>query len=191
MAQVDQVADGRLGGRVVVDADEVEAVEGRRVDGDGRQSPLDRGRHERVVLDHAVQDEPVDGGVADGRALRRPVGQAGHEHDGEPLGIGGPGEPLQEEPRGRVVERIGKAIVEHDPDRAHAPGPQAAGQRIRAGVAQFGGRAQDPLAQRRGELVRAVVGVGDRRRGDAERPRHRHEPGFLRELAGPLAVPPA
>ena len=180
VAEREQVPDRLRGGRRVVDPDEVDAVDQRGVDEHGGQPALHRGGDQRVAGVEAVEHEAVDRRVAHGVALRLAVGQARHEHDREPVLVGRGREALQEEDGGGIVERACQAVVEHDADRGGAAAAQAARDRVGAGVAQLRRGLQHALAQRRRELIRPVVGVGDRARRHAERARDGDEPRLPR-----------
>ena len=78
------------------------------------------------------------------------------------------GQALEEADGARVGERVGEPLGEHQPDRAAPAGAQPARGRVRPGVAELLGGLQHLPAQLGGELVRPVVGVGDRRARDAE-----------------------
>ena len=185
VAELEQVAHRGLGSRAVVDADEVHAGEHRRIDDDRRQAARQRRDHQRIVRPEPVHDEPVDGRVADRRALRLAVGEAGDEHDREPLLVGPGREPLQEQHGRGVVEGAREAVVEHHADRGGDARAQAARDRVGPGVAQLRRGAQHALAQRGRQLIRPVVGVRHGARRDAQRTRDRHEPGLPRRWLGP------
>ena len=188
VAEQEQVPDRRDGGRSVVDPDEVHAVDQRGVDEHGRQPALHRGGDQRVAGVQAVEHEPVHRRVAYGVALRLAVGQARHEHDREAALVGRGREALQEEDGGRIVERARQAVVEDDADRGGTAAAQAAGDGVGAGVAQLRRGLQDPLPQRRRELVRPVVGIGDRAGRHAERARDGDEPRLPRRPLRPRCI---
>ena len=82
--------------------------------------------------------------------------------------LGGARETLQEEHGAGIAERVAERLREQQPDRLAAARAQAARGGVRPGVAELRRRGQDPLAQLGRELVRPVVGVGDRGARDAE-----------------------
>ena len=60
MAEVEQVLRGGAGAAAVVDRDERDAGDVRRVADDDRQVPLERGGDARVVLGERVDEAGVD-----------------------------------------------------------------------------------------------------------------------------------
>ena len=75
----------------------------------------------------------------------------------------------------RVGERVGQVAGQEHPDRPGTSRPQRPPGGVRPGEPELRGDREDPPAQLGGELVGAVVGVGDRGRRDADRGRHRLE----------------
>jgi hypothetical protein len=65
------VPDGGLGGRPIVDADEVDCGDDGGIDDHGGQAARQRRLDGGVAVVQGVQDEAVDGGVADGLSLAR------------------------------------------------------------------------------------------------------------------------
>ncbi len=84
------------------------------------------------------------------------------------LGYAGPNPVARMLRTGRVGERIGQRVREHDPHHPDPPRAQHPRHRVRPGVAELARGRQHALAQARGELVGAVERVGDGRSRDAE-----------------------
>ena len=144
MPEVQEVLDRRRGCRSLVDPHEVEVrgcrrvAAGRRVDDHRRQAALARGLDERVLADQRVEDEPVDGGAMDRRAVRGALLRVGGNDDQRQLlRVGGVRDTLEESHSCGVVERIGQALSQDDADRAGAAAPQVARGGIGSGVAQL------------------------------------------------------
>ena len=170
-----EVRRGQARAGAVVDADEGVLARARLVDHDERQAALDRGGEVGVVDGQRVGAEAGDDRLADGllalaaaMGRARAAGEAREQQQREPGLLGGAREALQEQHGARIVERVGERLREQQADRLAPAGAQAPGGGVGPGVAELGRRGQDPLAQLGRELVRAVVGVGDRGARDAE-----------------------
>ena len=164
VAQSDEVLGELALGAAVVDADPVHTVQARGLVADhGGDGPGQHRVEVRVVGGHGVDDEPVHPGAEHhpGGLGGVPAGVGGHEQQTLAGRLAGLGEPGQETDRARIAEGVRQRLGEQQPDRAGLAGPQRAGHRIGPRVTQARGLAQHPLAQRRGELVGPVVGVGD------------------------------
>ena len=120
-----------------------------------------------VVFRNGVHHEAVHA-----RAVHRgdvfPLG-AGRDQQQPLAGVfAGEGQALEEAHGARVAEGVREVFGEQQSDRSRFAGAQRSGHRVRPGVPEPAGRLQDPLAQLRGELVRTVVGVGNRGSGNTE-----------------------
>ena len=121
----------------------------------------------RIVVAHAVHDEPVDQRGLD--QLRVPARDPRHERDAELLLLAHGGDAVQQLDRRRVAERERERGIEDHADAAGAAARQRARLRVRTAVPELLRLGQHPLAQLRGELVRAVERVGHRHPRNAER----------------------
>jgi hypothetical protein len=104
----------------------------------------------------------------------------GHEDERELLRIGDVGQAPEKLHGRRFVKGVGQAPPEDDADGAGATTAQAAGDRIRAAVAELGGGAQDAFTESGRQPLGPVEGVGHRARGHADGSRHGHDPGPAR-----------
>jgi len=177
--QTGQVRDGRRGAARVVDADHRHARQHRLVHDDHRPAALHGGGHRGVPVGQRLQDPRVDGGVAD--VLQVAVHRAGGvQQQPDAVLLEAAGQAVEELHRGRVGEGVGQPLVDEHPHGADPAAAQTPGHRVGPGEAELQRAGQDPLAQRRGELVGPVVRVGHGRPRDPEvlgQCEQRHPPG--------------
>ncbi len=169
MAEVEHVLRGGAGAAAVVDRDERDAGELRRVADDDREVPVERRLHARVAGGERVDEAGVDERVPDGRGVGDAVAERGgeeRERDAELLGLDG--EAAQRRHRGGIGERVGEPLGQEDADRAGPAGPQGPPGRVGPRVAELGREREDLLAQRRVQLVGPVERVRRGGAGDAE-----------------------
>ena len=143
MAEVEQVLRGGARAAAIVDRDERDAGDVRRVGDDQRQVALERGVDARVILGQRVDEAAVDERAADGRGVGGVVGERRGqqaERDADALRL--LGEAAQGGDGGGVAERVGELLGEQDADRAGAPGAQGPAAGVGPCIAQLGRRAR-------------------------------------------------
>jgi hypothetical protein len=161
---------GRAGAAPVVDRDERDAGDVRRVGDHDRYPPLEHALDARMPFRQGVDEA----GVHERRVHRAGGGLAAaerhrqqRERDAGLLRLDR--EAAQRADRGRVAERVGQALGEEHADRAGAAGAQGPAGRVGPRVAQLGGEREHALAQRRVQLVGPVERVGGGGARDPER----------------------
>ena len=162
MAETGQMADRAAGGHFVVDLDVGELAALRVVDEHDRLAVARDLGEERVVPVRAEGDCAISGRQAACRFGR-------HEDQSVATGLGQrSGDPLECGGSDRIGIGGGQRLTEENGDQARGSSPEAARDRVRAGIADALSGLEDALAQSRRELIRAVVGVGDGRDGDIQ-----------------------
>ena len=132
-----------------------------------RPGGLDGGRALGQRLDHpGVHRRVADPRHVAVRAARPAVGRV--QQEAEAVLLQGAGEAVEQQDGGGVGERVGEPLVDQHADRADATAAQTARHRVGSGEPELRGAGEDPLPQRRRELVGPVVGVGHRGGRDAE-----------------------
>ena len=136
-----------------------------------RQSPLEHQLQVGVVVGGRVDDETVHARPTAPRwSLRRqlrpgPTATSSRPCPASSQDLGEAGDEVQ---RGGIAERIGQRFGDDQADRTGLAGAQRSRHRIGAGIAQPLGGGEDPLTQIGRQLIRAVVGIGDRGARDLE-----------------------
>ena len=154
-----------------------------------------------VVVGHRIDHEAVHRGAGHRPHVGR-VGARRHQQQPDLGRVALHGQALQERHRGGIAKRVRQLLGEQQADGSGLAGAQRPRHRVRTGVAHPGGGFHHPGPQLRRQLVRAVVGVGDRgpghphlggeggqggRRAGARRPVHACTVvgNRLRMIAGP------
>ena len=167
---------GRRGDRGgIVDADVRQAGVIRLVADDHGDAAGADGVEVRVVGGDGVNDEAVDDRATDQFGAGGGVVAGADGHEGERVfgAVGGFGQSGEEVDGGVVFEGVGQVLGQQYADGADAAGAQGAGRGVGPGVAAGLGGGEYFGAQRRGQLVRVVVGVGHGGAGHAEVGRQR------------------
>jgi hypothetical protein len=171
MTQSDNVFGELAHRRPVVDTDPGGARHVvRLIDHHHRKLPLLHHRQIRIVVAGRVDDEAVDARGQHGRGPVRDAAVRPDRHQQQPLPhlLARFGKSGNEIECGRIAERIVQRFGDHQADRTGPPGAQRAGDGVRAGVAELLRGGEDALAQFDRQLVRPVVGIGDRGARDLE-----------------------
>ena len=133
------------------------------VDDDDRKVALQHGLQVGIVVRGGIDHEPVHprrqhrvGAVGDVAAGTR-------RDQEQPLAglFARFSQARNEIESGRVTERVRQRLGDQQSGRAGPAGPQRAGDRVRARIAQPLGGGQHPLSQIGRQLVGPVVGIGD------------------------------
>lgn len=156
MAEGEQVLHGCLSRLLLVDADKVEvgsgwSIVGRwRVDDHGGEVAAADCVDQRIVADEGIEDQAVDGNLADCRsAAVGPLGVGGDDDQGQLVRVRRVGEALHEMDRGEILEGIGEPFPHHDTDGVGSTFAEVATGGIGPCIAECGCGAQHAFVQRR------------------------------------------
>ena len=181
VAQVAQVGGELRGAGAVVDVDQHDVVGDRALDADDGDAAGPQQVERRVVLEPAGgEDRGVErdaGELVD----RGPAGVAREQEQPDAVAAEHLGDAVEQLDGDRVAERVEQAFPDEGADDAAPTAAQRRGDRVRAGVAQLGGRAR---GRGRGWPVRRA---GCRRR--RARPSTARRPPARRRRPASGAVP--
>ena len=149
----------------VVDPDERRRRVPGLVDRDHRNATVERRFHTRVVSRRRVDDEAVDGRIANRARGVVAVARVGQEEQRERRSLHPACDAPQEGRRGRVRELVAEPFGEDQAQDARPPHPEAARRGVGPPVPELIGRSEDPFAQ----LVRDALRVPERLRSGSDR----------------------
>jgi hypothetical protein len=166
VTELDEVGGRRPGGGAVVDADPRHGDVVRLVDDDRGQAAIERREHARIARRCREDDEAVDGGTPhDARALLARLGGRDQQQPGARV-LEAARHAAHEDHGGLVLEGVGEAVGEDQPERAGPPGAQPPGDRIGPRVAEPARLAEHALAHGLGQQLGPVEGIRRRAHRD-------------------------